>query len=224
MNFKNINWHVISIVLAALGAALVSLESGDPKHLQWYMTALFILHAIQSALGSNLSQEIGKLKLNAPPPSPPAVPPAAAATFCILFLALGFSIGDSSIHRTTPTEPTVTEVGCGSNPGIQPLFVAGENLGICIVQAAVGDLPEAFTDPASLLSAIASACTAYGIATAAQILATIEQAIASTPTYPDAGGDAGFSSASLLKLQKVRDAAAHIIAQNNVAAFGGTPK
>jgi hypothetical protein len=225
-----INWHIVAIVVSTVGAAVTSLESTDPKHLQYYLTAMFLLHAIQAGLGLSASKRIEKLSGNSGPPSPSAGgagASAAAAALCIFFL---FGMSVTSPGERTATAPVMTEIqaGCGaSNPNIiQPLITVGQNLGICVIQAAVGDLPEAFTDPASLIEAIASSCTKYGIATAAQILATIEEAIASSPStqVPPSSPDAGTSSVTLLRLQKVRDAAAHVIAQNNVQAFGGTPK
>jgi hypothetical protein len=220
-----VNWHVVGILVGALGAAVTSLESSDPKHVQYYLTALFVLHAIQSALGLDASRKIEKLSGSSGPPAAPPSPPAskavqaAAATFCL------FLLGAIAAGGGVTSAPEM-QVGCGSNPGIQPLIQDTEKLGICVVQAAASDLPEAFSDPDSMLEAIASSCSAYGMATAAQILATVEEAIANSPAtqVPPSSPDAGTSSLVLARLKRVRDAAAHAVARSNVARFGSSPK
>jgi hypothetical protein len=225
-----INWHLVAIVVAAAGAAVTSLESTDPKHLQYYVTALFVLHAIQSALGWSTKQKLAKLSGDKPPSTPGASAAATGVTSALTIwmgsicvtIVLGLSVRDYHLNANTVVAETV---GCSStNVNTKPLLADGEQLGICVVQAAASDLPEVLSgDPASLLSAIAGECAAYGVATAEQILATIEEALASQPAVPDAGPDAG-TSIALRRLKIIREAAAHVAAQNRVTSFGGTPK
>ena len=82
----------------------------------------------------------------------------------------------------------------------QALIQPSEQLGICILQAAVGDIVEAISDPLSLIPAIISSCGAYGVATVEQVIAIIEQALSSSPA------DAGATVAAM-RLATVHSAA-----------------
>lgn len=115
--------------------------------------------------------------------------------------------------------------GCSGSVNIKPLVASSEALGICVVEAAAADFVDALTDPASLVSAIIGSCASYGVATVEQVLATIEEAIGAAPALPvadagpgsvDGGPDAGPAGNVLpkaqVRLRKVRDAAAAIVA------------
>jgi hypothetical protein len=95
------------------------------------------------------------------------------------------------------------EEGCGATlPSPTPILGSLPPLGICVVQAAIGDIVEAISDPASLISAILAACSQYGTATVEQIIAWIEQALAGAP-----GLDGGSVALNKARLNKVHAAA-----------------
>jgi hypothetical protein len=100
-------------------------------------------------------------------------------------------------------------VGCTAAQGAQ-LIAPSEQLGLCVLTASVSDLVDAIQDPATLVPAIIGACLQYGEATAAQILAVIEEEFASAPAV-DSG--IALSSVQAGRLKKVRDAAAAMAAK-----------
>lgn len=95
---------------------------------------------------------------------------------------------------------------CKNLPPTAPITSTLPSLGICVVQAAVGDIVEVISDPVSLIGAIISACSAYGTATVEQIIAWLESALASQPVVTS---DAGAISVAVAKarLSKVHAAA-----------------
>lgn len=102
------------------------------------------------------------------------------------------------------------EEGCGGTlPSGAPIVGTLPPLGICVVQAAIGDIVEAISDPASLIGAIISACSQYGTATVEQVIAWIEQAIAGIPTFD--GGTVALNKARLNKVHAAALVMQHVV-------------
>jgi hypothetical protein len=78
-----------------------------------------------------------------------------------------------------------------------------------VAQAAIGDIVEAISDPASLIGAIIAACSQYGTATVEQIIMWIEQAIANQPALD--GGNVALNKARLNKVRSAAIAIQHVI-------------
>jgi hypothetical protein len=103
------------------------------------------------------------------------------------------------------------EEGCNTLPSGAPILNSLPPLGICIVQAAVGDIVEIIADPAALIGVLLAACAQYGTATVEQIIAWIELALASPPAL-----DGGTVATHKARLNKVRSAALamqHVVVQ-----------
>jgi len=122
----------------------------------------------------------------------------------LVLLALVAVVLASSPPAARVLSPAAETVGCGP-VNAAPLVPVSEKLGMCILQAAVGDLVEAIADPVSLVQAVIGACRAYGVATIEQVIAIIEEAISSPPAV-DAGA-APLSAAQHARLEKVHAAA-----------------
>jgi hypothetical protein len=105
--------------------------------------------------------------------------------------------------------PELATTGCSALQE-QAVVATLPKLGSCIIQAAGSDLIDALTDPYSLVPAIAAACSAYGIATAAAIAAVIESWFAGAPAAPDGGPPATLQAQ---RLRRVHDAALATIAK-----------
>jgi hypothetical protein len=109
-------------------------------------------------------------------------------------LAVGLSIGGFFVSDTLE--------GC-TKAQEQAVVATLPPLGACIIEAAGGDFVEALTDPASLISAVASSCMAYGSATASVIAQVIESWFAAAPAVlgSDAAVDAVADAAVSAKLR-----------------------
>jgi hypothetical protein len=101
------------------------------------------------------------------------------------------------------------EEGCSTLPPTTPITSSLPPLGICVVQAAIGDIVEAISDPASLIGAIISACSQFGTATVEQIIAWIEQALAGAPGLD--GGSVALNKARLNKVHAAALAMQHVV-------------
>lgn len=119
--------------------------------------------------------------------------------------------------------------GCNTPPPIAPVVNTLPPLGICIAQAAIGDIVDAINDPLSLVTAIINQCLPYGVATVEQVVQWIEVAFAAQPilvlpdaaTAPDGAGTAPGSvslSVHRARLAKVHAAA---LSQLHVMIFPG---
>src|SRR5580693_2996473 len=82
--------------------------------------------------------------------------------------------------------------GCNTPPPTAPIVNSLPPLGICVAQAAIGDIVDAINDPLSLITAIINQCAPYGVATVEQVVQWVEIALASQPMLPslDAASDA----------------------------------
>lgn len=101
------------------------------------------------------------------------------------------------------------EEGCSNLPPTTPITGTLPPLGICVAQAAIGDIVEAISDPASLINVIIAACSQYGTATVEQIIMWVEQAIAGIPALD--GGNVALNKARLNKVHAAAVAIQHVI-------------
>jgi len=108
----------------------------------------------------------------------------------------------------------VAAVPACTSAQLAPLVAPSEKLGMCILQAAVGDLVEAISDPASLIPAIIGSCTGYGVATVEQVVAIIEEALGASPV-----SDSG--AVLIARLKKVHAAALVVASKKSDAGAAG---
>lgn len=119
--------------------------------------------------------------------------------------------------------------GCNAPPPVTPIISSLPPLGICVAQAAVGDIVDAINDPFSLVTAIINQCLPYGVATVEQVVQWIETALASQPiltspdaaTAPDGAGTAPGSVSLAVHRGRLAKVHAAALSQMHVVIFPG---